>query len=116
MDVTAPTRPGAAQEPYDPSDTEDAEYVRMLQAGALFGTPLLYLVVLGVCLLAAPGNPALVIAALWPAAFAGWYFGAMVALTRFELRHEHAGQPRPERRRVRARKRIAPTGMPVPTR
>jgi hypothetical protein len=71
-----------------PSELDDADFAHLFKQGALFGTPTLYILLAGVCWLAAPGQPVLLLAALWPALVAGWYFGGIVALTLFELREQ----------------------------
>jgi hypothetical protein len=92
----------------------DAECLRILKQGALFGTPVVYAIVAGVCWLAAPGHHTLFLAMLWPALFAGWYFGAMVALTVCELRQERAHRREQEVPDTSARPRPALTRPPVP--
>lgn len=66
----------------------DGDFVRVAKLGALVGIPAMYLLLVGLVWLAAPGHAGLLLAALLPALFAGWYFGAMVALTVIELRRE----------------------------
>ena len=92
----------------------DAECVRMLKQGLLFGTPVLYAIAAGVCWLAAPGHPVLFLVMLWPALFAGWYFGVMVALTVCELRQERAHRQAQEAPDTSARPRPARIRPPVP--
>jgi hypothetical protein len=97
-----------------PPEPSDAQYVHLLKEGALFGTPVLYAIVAGVCWLAAPGNVVLLLAVLWPALFAGWYFGAMVALTMFELQLERVHRRQQDVPYIAAGKPLGPTHRPVP--
>lgn len=58
----------------------DTDFARLFKKGFLLGAPVLYALLLGVCWLACPGDSTLMAAALWPALFAGWFFGGMVAI------------------------------------
>jgi hypothetical protein len=108
LDKRSATAGGAPDDSYELSSTE---CVRCIKLGALFGTAVIYAAVAGVCLLAAPGQGMLLFAILWPALFAGWYFGGMVALAVSELRQQRA---HPEQRAVTAaRTRLSPRGRPV---
>lgn len=69
-------------------DLRDAQFAWAFKRGFVFGTPVLYLVVVGVCMVAAPGHGWLLLAAVWPALFAGWFFGGVVALSVQEWRQE----------------------------
>jgi hypothetical protein len=101
----------AGDAPDDADELSNAQCVRCIKLGALFGTAAIYAAVAGVCLLAAPGQGMLLFAVLWPALFAGWYFGGMVALAAAELRQQRA---HPERRVVTdARTRLSARGRPV---
>jgi hypothetical protein len=84
-----------ADVPDDLAIPEDADVSRMLRRGALIGIPAMYLILVVVALVAVPGQPALLLAMIWPALVGGWYFGAIVELSRYELRHQQprAAQP-----------------------
>jgi hypothetical protein len=84
-EVSAGSRQAAQPEPVELSDEQLA---RLFKRGFVFGTPVLYLVVVSVFMLAARGHWWLLLAAAWPTLFAGWYFGGLVALTVHELRWE----------------------------
>lgn len=90
-----PAGPPAQAANDQPQELSDRQFTRLFIQGFVFGTPAVYLIVAGVSLLAAPGHSWLLLAAAWPALFAGWFFGGVVALTVHELRQE--------RRRTRAR-------------
>jgi hypothetical protein len=78
----------------------DVDFSHLFGRGFLIGTPVLYLILAGVCLLVTSGQPYVLLAAVWPALLAGWYFGGLVELTRLELRHERTqrrAQLSPER-------------------
>ncbi len=73
----------------------DADAARMLRHGVLFGTPVLWLVLAVVVLVAVPSQPGLLLAIIGPAVLAGWYFGTIGALTVFELRNQPRTAPAP---------------------
>lgn len=90
----------AADEVQGPATISEEQFPRLFIRGALIGTPPLFAILAAICWLADPGNPAVLLAALWPALLAGWYFGGMVELTLYEVRHErrqHAPAPSPAR-------------------
>lgn len=66
----------------------NGDFVRVAKLGALVGIPVMSVLLTGLMWLAAPGHAGLFSAALLPALFAGWYFGAMIALTVIEMRRE----------------------------
>ena len=88
-DPSAGSRQTAQPEPVECSD---AQFAVVFKEGFLFGTPALYLIVTAVCMLGAPGHGWLLVAALWPALFAGWFFGGVVALSVHEWREDRRRQ------------------------
>lgn len=94
--------PGAEQpggEPAEPdrsAEPDDRDFARLFKQGALVGTPLSFLLV-GVLLLVAAPEPEVLLAALWAAIMGGWYFGAMAMLAIHELRQQGARLPLPRR-------------------
>ena len=86
-----------------PPTPDDVDASTMLRHGALYGIPATYAVLVAVALIAAPGQPGLLLAMIWPALVGGWYFGTIAALTVFELQH----QPRSADQRGRAERRHA---------
>lgn len=79
-----------------PGDVAGSDLVKAVRLGAALGIPVMLCVVGAVSWLAAPGQWWLLGVAIWPALFAGWYFGAIVVLGVFELR---------DRRRARRARR-----------
>lgn len=90
--------PGVEEQPHSPTD---ADFVQVFKRGVIVGTPLSF-VLLAVLLWVAAPEPAVLLAALWPALMGGWYFGAMVMLAAYELGRQGQGQrrrvPLPRRR------------------
>jgi hypothetical protein len=85
-DTSTGSRPTAAQPEH--VDLSDAQLAWVFKRGFVFGTPVLYLVVAGLCMVAAPGHGWLLLAAVWPSLFAGWFFGGVVALSVQEWRQQ----------------------------
>lgn len=101
-DAGAGQPPGASDaaaevdEEHPPSPT-DADFVRVFKRGALLGTPLVF-VLMGLLMLVATPSPAVLLAAAWAALMGGWYFGAMIVLAAFELRGQGRHLPTLRRR------------------
>ena len=89
-DAVERAEPAGAPAGRSPDEFSDAEFARAFKLGALFGLPVIYLVVVAVSWLAAPGNVELLVVALWPTLFGGWYFGGVVALGVLERRRHRA--------------------------
>ena len=90
--MSAPTleRPEeATSAPEVEGDVSGSDLARAARVGAAVGTPVMVLIVAAVAGLAAPGRWGLLAVAVWPALFAGWYFGAIFALGIFELRSRY---------------------------
>jgi hypothetical protein len=91
----------------------DPDFAHLFGRGFLLGTPVLYLILAGMCLLVTSGQPSVLLAVVWPALLAGWYFGGLVELARLELRHERAqrrahpaAERAPRRRRLLLRRPV----------
>lgn len=92
--VAAPPRRVAGHPASEGVEITDAAFAHLFLIGAVSGIPVLYAIVVAIDWLAAPGQAGVLLAAVMPALFAGWYFGGIVALTVLELRQERRGRPR----------------------
>lgn len=88
-----PPQPERVQ-PVEACTLDDGEFARMFRRGALFGTPAMYVALVVVAWVAVPAHlGVMMLAAVLPAVFGGWYFGGIVELTIIELRKERVQHP-----------------------
>lgn len=80
-----------------PPQPTDTDFVRVFKKGAMLGTPLAF-VLMGALMLVATPDPAVLLSAAWAALMGGWYFGAMAVLAAYELREQGVRLPWPRRR------------------
>ena len=64
----------------DAAELTDDEFAMLFRQGVKWGIPIMYAITALICLIAVPGYYPLLIAAVLPALFGGWYFGGVFAM------------------------------------
>lgn len=77
-------------------ELSDKSLFRIFVRGALIGTPLTFLVLTIVAVLAVPDPRGAILAAVWPSLWGGWFFGGNVVLAVEERRTHRSARAQRE--------------------